>query len=242
MMAAQTYIEEERKVDRAARIQPYLNTITNRPIKRIISQTHITQLTISHRLTAMWWKNIKDNPKSKFSLCFTWNIKIPKVDLYILDITYTITTEHITHWINQREWLTGVCDGAGRVWGGQLGRRRVTLWSAAVPLSWDRGSVTIWYIENLKTHSGQRWFWAKIVGQKHTYIQTHTNFVLFLCCFRHKDSLQLQVQSFHTASQSGGQSAQRNERHRLYTHTHSHENQRPIKQNVYKWQRKATHF
>lgn len=53
MMAAQTYIEEERKVDRAARIQPYLNTITYRPIKRIISQTYITQLTISHRLTVM---------------------------------------------------------------------------------------------------------------------------------------------------------------------------------------------
>ncbi len=48
--------------------------------------------------------------------------------------------------------LTGVCDGAGRVWGGQLGRRRVALWSAAVPLSWDGGSVTIWYLENLNTH------------------------------------------------------------------------------------------
>lgn len=56
-------------------------------------------------------------------------------------------------WVSYR--LTGVCDRAGRVWGGQLGRRRVTLWSTAVPLDWNGGSVTIWYIQNLNKHTNK---------------------------------------------------------------------------------------
>ncbi len=84
--------------------------------------------------------------------------------------------------------LTGVCDGAGRVWGGQLGRRRVALWSAAVPLSWDGGSVTIWYLENLNTHKLLLLFFYKITrvsdgseteDQKHTHSNIYT---LTLCC------------------------------------------------------------
>lgn len=140
-MAAQTCMEE-RKADRAARTQPYLNTTR---IERKIWMASLRANLVCAIFLLLVYERI--DPCRLFN--FKWNIKMAKIDLFILEITCTIllTDTSLVESTMKSDWpasvmVQGECDGDSWAGEGSLCEALLYLWAGTGAL-WPSGTSRI---------------------------------------------------------------------------------------------------